>query len=76
MLDRQGRTIEYLRVSVTDRCNHRCVYCMPEGGVESMAHGDILTFEEIVRIVRLASELGVRVVRVTGGEPMPRRGVP
>ncbi|MGN1019393.1 MAG: GTP 3',8-cyclase MoaA [Aristaeellaceae bacterium] len=74
MLDRQGRTIEYLRVSVTDRCNYRCVYCMPEGGVPSMAHGDVLTFEEIVRLVRLAAGLGVRVVRVTGGEPMARRG--
>lgn len=73
MLDRQGRTIDYLRVSVTDRCNYRCVYCMPEGGVATMAHGDVLTFEEIVRLVRLAAGLGVRVVRVTGGEPMARR---
>ena len=61
MLDRQGRTIDYLRVSVTDQCNYRCVYCMPAGGVASIAHDDVLTFEEILRLVRLAAGLGVRV---------------
>lgn len=74
MLDRFGRGIEYLRVSVTDRCNLRCVYCMPEGGVESLAHADILTFEEIGRVVKAAARLGIRAVRLTGGEPMARRG--
>ncbi len=74
MIDLQGRKIEYVRVSITDRCNLRCLYCMPEGGVECLAHQDILTFEEIVRIVRLMTGLGVHAVRLTGGEPMARRG--
>ena len=74
MLDACGREIDYLRISITDRCNLRCVYCMPEGGVVSMAHGDVLSSEEIVRVVRLLARLGVRHLRVTGGEPMARRG--
>lgn len=74
MLDRFGRGIEYLRVSITDRCNLRCVYCMPEEGVKSLPHAEILTFEEIGRVVRAASRLGIRAVRLTGGEPMARRG--
>ena len=74
MLDRLGRTIDYLRISVTDRCNLRCVYCMPEGGVETLAHEDILRFEEIVRLTRVMTRLGIRHVRLTGGEPMARRG--
>ena len=74
MIDLQGRKIEYVRVSITDRCKLRCLYCMPEGGVECLAHQDILTFEEIVRIVRLMTGLGVHAVRLTGGEPMARRG--
>ena len=73
MKDGHGRVIDYLRISLTDRCNFRCVYCMPAGGVASIAHDDVLTFEEILRLVRLAAGLGVRVVRVTGGEPMARR---
>lgn len=74
MLDTCGREIDYLRISLTDRCNLRCVYCMPAGGVVSMAHGDVLSYEEIVRVVRLFARLGVRHLRVTGGEPMARRG--
>ena len=74
MLDASGREIDYLRISITDRCNLRCVYCMPEGGVTSLAHGDVLSYEEIVRVVRLFARLGVRHLRVTGGEPMARRG--
>lgn len=74
MLDGLGRTIDYLRISVTDRCNLRCVYCMPEGGVTAMRHEDILTFEEIVRLTRVMTRLGIRHVRLTGGEPMARRG--
>ena len=74
MLDTCGREIDYLRISITDRCNLRCVYCMPEGGVASFAHGDVLSYEEIVRVVRLFVQLGVRHLRVTGGEPMARRG--
>ncbi len=75
MRDMQGRTIDYLRLSVTDRCNCRCVYCMPAAGVPKMAHSDILSFEEMARIVRAAAELGVCKVRLTGGEPLVRRGI-
>lgn len=74
MTDGHGRVIDYVRVSVTDRCNLRCVYCMPEGGVTSFTPSQILSFEEIERTVRLLAALGVRHVRVTGGEPMARRG--
>lgn len=73
--DGEGRSIEYLRLSVTDRCNCRCAYCMPEGGVPMLGHGDILSFEEMAEIVAAAAELGVRKVRLTGGEPLARRGV-
>lgn len=74
MIDGCGRQIDYLRISVTDRCNLRCVYCMPESGVHAMRHDDILTYEEIVRLATLMAGLGIRNVRVTGGEPMARRG--
>ncbi len=67
-----GRAINYLRVSVTDRCNLRCVYCMPEEGVASKAHADILSYEEFVRIIGAASDLGISKVRITGGEPLAR----
>ena len=59
---------------MTDRCNLRCVYCMPEGGVQSFRHEDVLNYEEIVRVVRQAAALGVKHLRVTGGEPMARKG--
>jgi len=62
-----GRAINYLRVSVTDRCNLRCVYCMPAGGIDKQAHGEILRYEEIALVVRASAELGVRKVRLTGG---------
>lgn len=71
--DRQGRLIDYLRVSVTDRCNYRCTYCMPEDGVDHVDRADILSFEEIARIVAAFVRLGVRRVRLTGGEPTARR---
>ena len=74
MLDRCGREIDYVRISITDRCNLRCVYCMPERGVTCMRHEDVLSYEEIVRTVRALAALGIRHVRVTGGEPMARRG--
>ena len=74
MLDQFGRTIDYARISITDRCNLRCVYCIPESGVTLFDHADALTFEEIVRAVRLLANLGIRHIRVTGGEPMARRG--
>lgn len=75
MLDGHGRTIDYLRISLTDRCNYRCIYCMPEQGVQSLHHEDILRIEEIAQVVRALSELGIRSVRLTGGEPLVRRGV-
>ncbi len=75
MLDRVNRKIEYLRVSITDRCNLRCVYCMPEEGVPGLSHEAILRYEEILRIVRVAAEKGIRKVRLTGGEPLVRKDV-
>lgn len=69
------RTIDYLRISITDRCNLRCVYCMPEEGVTACSHDDILRYEEIERVVRAAAGLGVRKIRLTGGEPLVRLGV-
>lgn len=75
MIDRQGRTVDYLRVSVTDRCNLRCVYCMPPQGVASVPHGDLLTYEEILRVCGSAARLGVRKIKLTGGEPLVRKGV-
>lgn len=73
--DRFERVIDYLRISITDRCNLRCIYCMPSEGLSPIEHKDILTYEEIIRIVRIASGLGVRKVRITGGEPLVRKGV-
>jgi cyclic pyranopterin phosphate synthase len=70
------RPINYLRISVTDRCNLRCVYCMPEEGVPLMLHDDILSYEEIVTVVRAAAEMGINKVRLTGGEPLVRTGLP
>ena len=76
MLDGEGRLIEYLRLSVTDRCNCRCTYCMPAGGVPMLGHRDILSFEELTEVVTACAQLGVRKVRLTGGEPLVRRGLP
>jgi GTP 3',8-cyclase len=70
-----GRAINYLRVSVTDRCNLRCVYCMPEEGVDQRSHANILRYEEMERIIRAAAELGICKVRLTGGEPLARLGI-
>ena len=75
VLDPFGRSIEYLRLSITDRCNLRCRYCMPEEGVPPLAHDDILSYEELLRVARAAITLGIRKIRVTGGEPLIRRGV-
>lgn len=74
-IDRFGRKITYLRVSVTDRCNFRCIYCMPAAGVKWQPHQEILRYEEIVRVVRAAAALGIRKVRLTGGEPLVRAGI-
>jgi len=73
MLDRFGRRIEYLRISVTDRCNLRCVYCMPEKGISSIGHEEVLRYEEIVKIVKVATEVGINKIRITGGEPLIRK---
>ncbi len=73
LIDKQRRTINYLRVSVTDRCNYRCTYCMPEDGVEHVDRADILSFEELCDLMRCFAALGVRRVRLTGGEPTVRR---
>lgn len=75
MFDRFGREITYLRVSVTDRCNLRCVYCMPEEGVPPIPHDSVLRYEEIVETVREAVRLGITKVRLTGGEPLVRKGI-
>jgi len=75
LADPFARKITYLRVSLTDRCNYRCTYCMPEEGVDLLPRADVLTFEEIARVVRVFSEIGVRRVRLTGGEPTVRKHV-
>jgi cyclic pyranopterin phosphate synthase len=75
MEDRYGHRISYLRVSITDRCNERCTYCMPRELQEWFPRADILTFEETLRLIRIAAELGVTKVRITGGEPLTRRDV-
>ena len=74
MKDLKGRNIEYLRISVTDKCNLRCIYCMGREGVRYLPHEDLLSYQEIVRVVRIMTGLGLRSVRLTGGEPMARRG--
>ncbi len=76
LVDSFGRVHDNLRISVTDRCNIRCFYCMPEEGVEYMDRADILSFEEIERFVRVAASLGVTKIRITGGEPLVRRDLP
>jgi cyclic pyranopterin phosphate synthase len=75
LLDSFGRRIDYLRISVTDRCNLRCVYCMPPEGVPWKPHAEMLSYEEIVQVVTVAAQLGIRKVRLTGGEPLVRRDV-
>jgi GTP 3',8-cyclase len=74
--DTFGRVIDYLRISVTDRCNLRCVYCMPHQGVKPMDSGNYLTYQEITRVARVAVQLGLGKVRITGGEPLIRHDVP
>ena len=75
MRDNYGREIEYLRISVTDRCNLRCVYCMPEEGVENVCHSSILSYEEITKICTVFAKHGLKKIKITGGEPLVRLGV-
>ncbi len=75
-MDPFGRNVDYLRISITDRCNERCLYCLPEGFKNWQLRPDLLTHEEIVRIVRVATQIGFRKFRLTGGEPLVRPGVP
>lgn len=75
MLDKLNRKIDYLRISVIDRCNLRCVYCMPEEGIESIPHDEILTYDEILRICEIVSESGIRKIKITGGEPLVRKDI-
>ena len=74
LIDNHGRTINYLRLAITDRCNLRCSYCMPEEGVDNISHDETMSYEELERLVRIFLELGVEKVRLTGGEPFVRKG--
>ncbi len=76
MLDRYGREIDYIRISVTDRCNLRCIYCMPEEGVPMVSHEEILSYDEITELARVFADLGIRKIKLTGGEPLVRRDLP
>ena len=76
MRDQFNREIEYARISVTDRCNLRCRYCMPASGVSKLPHSEILSFEEIIRVAEILARLGIRKIRLTGGEPLLRRDLP
>ena len=75
LVDPHRRVVDYLRVSITDLCNLRCLYCRPPEGVRLISHDEILRYEEILTIIRLARDMGVRKLRITGGEPLVRRGV-
>jgi cyclic pyranopterin phosphate synthase len=75
MFDPFNRSINYLRVSITDRCNLRCDYCMPEEGIRLMDHSEIIAYEEILDVIREGIRLGITKVRITGGEPLVRKGV-
>ena len=74
-VDRYSRSLDYLRVSVTDRCNLRCVYCMPPAGVPARRHDEILSLEQIAQLVAAAAGMGFRKIRLTGGEPLVRKGI-
>ncbi|NLL31387.1 MAG: GTP 3',8-cyclase MoaA [Clostridiales bacterium] len=75
MLDKEGREINYLRISITDLCNLRCKYCIPEEGVNKKCHSEILSFEEIEEVVKTSAKLGINKIRITGGEPLVRKGI-
>ena len=75
MLDKYRRKIDYLRISIIDKCNLKCIYCMPEESVESIEKDELLTFEEIERICIAAAEIGIKKIKITGGEPLIRKEV-
>ncbi len=75
LIDGYGRKHDYLRVSVTDRCNLRCIYCMGPQGLKNIAHRDILSYEEILEVIRLSAEMGISKIRLTGGEPLVRKNL-
>ncbi len=75
LIDNHGREINYLRLAVTDRCNLRCFYCMPENGIKYMNRKDLLSFEEMTRLIRVFGDLGISKIRITGGEPFVRKGI-
>jgi GTP 3',8-cyclase len=75
LIDTYDRRLNYLRISITDRCNLRCLYCVPDGRLPKLTHEDVLTYEELLRLVKISAAMGVSKVRVTGGEPLVRKGV-
>ena len=75
LIDQFDRRLNYLRISITDRCNLRCLYCLPREGLAKLRHEDILSYEEILRLARIAVDLGVNKIRLTGGEPLLRKGI-
>src|ERR1051326_993862 len=76
LIDSYGRRIKSMRISITDKCNFRCTYCMPAEGLPWLKKSEILSYEEIVRLARVAVEIGIEQIRLTGGEPLARRDVP
>lgn len=74
MIDQYERNIDYVRISITDRCNLRCIYCMPEAGVSCVEHQEILRYEEIIKLAEILHQVGIRKVKITGGEPLVRKG--
>lgn len=75
MIDSQGREIDYVRISITDRCNFRCRYCMPEKGIEKRGHDEIMRFSEVINLIKTLTKLGIKKVRFTGGEPLVVRNI-
>ena len=75
MIDNYGREINYIRISVTELCNLRCKYCMPEEGIEKRSHEEMMTAEETVDAAKAAVSLGINKIRITGGEPLVKRGI-
>lgn len=75
MIDKLNRRIEYMRISVTDRCNLRCIYCMPQEGIECIPHDEILSFNEILKTCRCVAKLGIKKIKITGGEPLIRKDI-